>query len=614
MRAILAGTLILIVAVIAVYFVSHRRPATVIPGRVAEIPETQVEKQEGIEHIDFRGERTIHVKAGSWHRGDDGLFYLEKNVEVRDLAKKGGREVFISGDVVSYDKDWNEIRLKGNAKFRYGDLQFESSNFDYRKSADVLSTENGVTVSSPKLSGSASRLTYAFKDGIIRLEGAASLQSKGGPSDAQPFTVSGNAVAYRRPERRGRAEGKAAFSIGDSRGGAEVIEFRMTDDEQYLLEFSLKGGARIIQTENQASTTGRAVFSKTQEVRAEEVDGRAFLNMNRLHSAEARGGCRLDSHTADGRPVRVTSGEMRFVYDKWGGLREYLAKGRASLVEQGEGAAVARTISGATITIEGPGDMLRVAAPDKGESLLDSPESRITGQEISLVPRTEDIYAWGNVKILLKVRTEGRESVGFFSGRQAVMAVCGSMSYESSSERLTLSEGSRMWQEKRTLSGREISVKRDTGELRGTGRIQAVFPRPSKKEPGKEERLEVGGENLSFNPKDGLLTYRDGCWLKTQTASLASDRIDVSMTGEDNAIRTINAVGRVVILSGSREGRGNTALYDLDKETIDLTGSPSLVDKEKGVIEGDKLTFYLDDGRIHVENSGRDRSITVIKS
>ncbi len=162
-----------------------------------------------------------------------------------------------------------------------------------------------------------------------------------------------------------------------------------------------------------------------------------------------------------------------------------------------------------------------------------------------------------------------------------------------------------MWQGKQMLSGNELSARRDTGELRGSGRVQAVFPRASKQEGAKEERLEVGGENLVFTPKDHLLTFQSKCWLKTQNASLTSERVDVFMSGEANAITTIEAGGQVVIVSGFREGRGNTAVYDLDKETIDLTGNPSVTDKEKGVIEGDKLTFYLGDGRIHVENRGR---------
>lgn len=366
-RAVLAGVLILVVTVILGYFVSHRRPPTVVPGRVADIPAEPVEKQEGIEHIEFRGDRTIQVKAGSWHRGEDGRFFLEKNVEVRDLAGKGGREIHIAGDRVVYDKDWTEARLEGNAKVRFGDLQFESSDFDYRKGADVLSTEHGVVITSPKLGGTASRMTYSFKDEIIRLEGSVSLQAKGESAESEPVIINGNVLTYRRLERKGRGEGEAGFSLGQSRGRAEALDFLLTDDELYLLDFSLKGGARISLVEDQGPAGGNPALIRTQDIRAEQMDGRAFLNLNKIHSVEARGGCSMDSHTPEGRPLRVLSGEMMFVFDRWGGLREYRAVGGANLVERGAAGGVARTISGETILIEGPGDMLRVTAKEGGK-------------------------------------------------------------------------------------------------------------------------------------------------------------------------------------------------------------------------------------------------------
>ena len=614
-RVALQAVLVVVAAVIAFYFLSHRRPPTVPPAKVAAIPAEQVEQQEGIEHTDFRGERTVQVKAGSWRRGDDGLFYLEKNVEVRDLAAKGGREIFLAGDKIVYDKDWSEARLEGRARVRVEDLQFESSDFAYNKADDVVSTEHGVVISSPKLNGTASRLTYSFKDQVIRLEGSVSLRGRRPAGEAGMFTIGGEVLTYRRLERKGLAEGEAGFSLEDSAGLAAALDFRMTDDEEYLLDFSMRGAARISLVEDHEQAGGGRVFRRTQEIAAEELAGRTFLNMNRLHALEARRSCSLDAFSADGRPVRVDSGEMLFVFDKWGGLREYRAVGRAQLVEHGPDRRVARTISGESLLIEGPGEMLRVAAPAGGEARLDSADSEITAQVIELFPGSQDVFAADGVKLLLKAREEaGGSAVGFFSGRQPVMAVAGRLSYQREPDRLTLSEGARMWQEKQMLSGNELSAERATGELRGAGRVQAVFPRASKKEGEKEERLEVGGEELAFSPRQHLLTYRGRCWLKTRNASLTSDRIDVLLSGEDNELTTIKAVGHVVIASGFREGRGENAIYDLNQETIDLTGNPSLADKEKGVIEGDKLTFYLGDGRVHVENSGRERSVTVIKS
>jgi lipopolysaccharide export system protein LptA len=613
LRTFLAGTLILVVAVILVYFVSHRRRPTVVARKAEEIPAKQVEKQEGIEHIDFRGDRIVHVKAGTWYKGDDDLFHLENNVEVRDLAKKGGKEIFISGDRVIYDKDWSWARLEGKAKVKYGDLVFESAAFDYQKSADVLSTDQGVVFSSPKLSGKSRRMTYSFKDETIELAGDAGFEAKDESENPSPLIVSGGLLTYRRLERTGRGEGDVTFSLGESSGQAETVDFRMTDDERYLLTLSLKGRVRARLVEEKPAAADNALFSRARELAAEEMDLRAFLNMNKIHAVEAGGGCSLDTFTPSGNRLRVRSADMKLVFDRWGGLREFWAIKRANLVERDKASRIEQTISGQEIYIEGPGDMLKVRAPLGGEALVDSPEMEITGQEVKLFPRSEDVSASGSVKLLFKPQAKGGESVGFFSSSQPAMAAAEAMSYQRGTHRLILGEGMRMWQGRQTLSGNQLTIERETGEILGTGGIRAVFPQTSKKEPAKEERLEIGGESLGFNPKDHLLTFAKACWLRSQNVDLKAEEIVVRLEDNQGTIQTIEARTSVVIVSGLREGRGNAAFYDLDKDTVELTGNPTLMDKEKGMIEGDKLTFYLTDGRIHVENRDRERSVTVIK-
>jgi lipopolysaccharide export system protein LptA len=613
LRTLLAVSLVLVVAVILVYFVSHRRRPTVVPRKAENIPAEQVEKQEGIEHIDFRGDRIVQVKAGTWYKGEDGLFHLENNVEVRDLAKKGGKEVFITGDRVTYDKDWSRARLEGKAKVRYGDLVFESASFDYEKSADVLSTDAGVVFSSPRISGHSRRMTYSFKDETIVLVGDAGLEARDESENASPLVVSGGLLTYRRLERTGRGEESVEFSLGESRGEAETVDFRMTDDEQYLLTLNLKGTVRARLVEEKSEGADNLLFDRTRELTAGEMDLRAFLNMNKIHSVEARGGCSLDTFTPSGRRLRVRSADMKLVFDRWGGLREFWAVKQANLVERGEASRIEQTISGGEIYIEGQGDMLRARAPLGGEARVDSPEMEVTGREIKLFPRSEDVSASGNVKLLFKPQAKGGESVGFFSSSQPAMAAAGAMSYQKGAHRLIIGDGMRMWQGRQTLSGDQLTMERETGAVQGTGGIRAVFPQTSKKEPAKEGRLEVGGESLTFNPKDRLLTFEKACWLMTENVDLKAGQIAVKLEDNQGTIQTIEARTSVVILSGLREGRGNAAFYDLARDTVELTGNPTLMDKEKGMIEGDKLTFYLGDGRIHVENRDRERSVTVIK-
>ena len=77
----------------------------------------------------------------------------------------------------------------------------------------------------------------------------------------------------------------------------------------------------------------------------------------------------------------------------------------------------------------------------------------------------------------------------------------------------------------------------------------------------------------------------------------------------------INIVARdkVVVKQKDYEGLGDEARFDVREEIITVVGNPVLIDKDKGRTEGGKLTFYMTDGRILIENKDRDRSVTIIK-
>jgi lipopolysaccharide export system protein LptA len=171
-----------------------------------------------------------------------------------------------------------------------------------------------------------------------------------------------------------------------------------------------------------------------------------------------------------------------------------------------------------------------------------------------------------------------------------------------------------MWQGNRILSADELNLWRASGEITGQGNVRASFPYIPKREEKKDERIEVGGKTMRYASESRLLTFDQEAWLKTQKVGLNSDAVTVHLREEKGDIEKIEARGRVIITEGTRQGKGGEALYDLDKETIVLTGNPSLFDKEKGTVEGDKLTFHLGDGRILVENKDRERPVTIIKS
>lgn len=118
---------------------------------------------------------------------------------------------------------------------------------------------------------------------------------------------------------------------------------------------------------------------------------------------------------------------------------------------------------------------------------------------------------------------------------------------------------------------------------------------------------------MNFDPRANLLTFEPGAWVKAPNGSLEGQILVVTLAEGSADILTIQARGKTVVKDELREGRSEEAVYDLEKETMVLTGSPVVMDKNRGVVRGDKLTFHMGGDRIFVENRERERSATVIK-
>jgi lipopolysaccharide transport protein LptA len=615
LRLAIALVLLIVTAVIFYYFFSHRRPRSVTAPPTEEMPAQKVEQQEGIEHFDYKGDRVIRAKAKRHYAGEDGRYYLDGNVEIRDLGRKKGEEIALFGQKVSYDKDWADALLEGEAKLQYKGLTAESSSFSYHKNKELLSTEQGVVFSSEKISGKAQKMAYSFKAESMRLEGGVELVLRKEEKSAEPFIVRGDVVTFMRKQKRGTVEGDAFFSFAQSRGWADSLLFILTPDEQSVRGFFLKGNAQAVLVEQKEVKPGESKPNgQIREITADEVDVRAHKEKHQLQKVDARGRCILKSAEPEGQKTEVRSDRMKMLFDGQGALKDFSASGKASLVERKPTSEVERTISGEEITLTAKGRTWNIKAPEGGEARVDSPDSDVTAQSVTISPRREVLEAEGGVKVIVKLRREEGERVAFFSRDEPVLSSSQKMRYDKKSERLQLEESVRMWQGKQVLFADRLTVLKKTGELTADGKVRATFSRLPKSEGASEEKIEIGGESLGFSPQKDLLNFEKSCSLLSKEVTLNSDAITVFLKEKTAELRQIEANGSVTFAEKLREGKGEKARYDLDEETIVLTGNPTIIDKEKGVIKGEKLTFRLGEGRIQVENKDRERSTTVIKS
>ncbi|MGQ9672868.1 MAG: LptA/OstA family protein [Candidatus Aminicenantales bacterium] len=615
-RLVLAAGLFLVVTAIIWHLASRSRPGAIEAERETPIPEGKVERQEGVEHFDLRGERIIQVRAERHYAGKDDQYHLDGNVEVKEIDRKSGRERVIRGDKISYDRNWNEVVLEGRGSIQEEGLRIESSFLRYQKEPESMWTERGATFSTQKVSGQAKRLKYSVADRTFWLEEKVRVEIKNETRTEEVLIVEANSFRYSRLEGKGQAQGDVIFSFGGSHGQADSLSFEVTEDEEYLQRIELEGRARLfLMSEGVAGLTGENIpwrAAREREMAAEKIVLIGFSDTPELQSLEATGSCFLKSVAPSGAFALVRSQSMTIFFDRQGEMRDFWASGRASLEEKAADGNLERLLTGQALLVEDQGSRLTVKAGPGEQARLDSTESEVMAETMTLFLQPEVLEATEEVRVVLKPQPEKEVKRGFFGHQQPVFIHCRWVRFEKKENRYLFKDRIRLWQDKNVISADALTMEKESGEMAGEGSVRAVFVVPPKKDR-KEERIEMGGAKMDYDPKTNLLTFEPESWVKMARASLNAQHLFISLAEKEAEILTIKGKGKVTVKDALREGQSEEALYDLEKETMALTGNPVVRDKNRGLVQGDKLTFSLGDDRIFVENKERERSTAFIK-
>lgn len=604
------GSLGVILIIIATHFILKRPPA--VEPRAETVsgppePGAVADRQEGIEHVIFKGDKgKIKVKADRFFYGEDKLDHLEGNVEVVDYGRKGGRELTVTADKVDYDQGLTFFRVSGKARVRDGDSVFESPSFVYDKVREIVRTRRGVVFHSDRLDAKSRNLKYVRQAETFEFSGDVAIELRPRLETSLPLSASGDSFFYRRTARAGRMEGNARMAHGKSRGSADKLAFVLTEDEQQIEAVTLTGSA-VATFFKEASGEGEA----GQDISAGEIRMVASPDGGAISRLRAMGGCVIKLELEAGARDEVAADTAVFSFGPEGAMKEFEASGSARLT-LGAGTDNERRVRGDSVNYAGKEERLKVQAGAGPPARVDSSRTEIEAASILVELASGNMTAEGAVKLVLKPAGEGR-AVGFFAKDKPVFTTCRTLYYDKTERSFTLRKSVRIWQEKDVLLADKFDILEESGTVSGRGKVKASFTHKPKDKPA-EERLEVGAEQMDYLPGQRKIAFAGACELRTAALRMTSTGLDIRLAEEGSAMEGLVARGKVVIVQEGKEGRGEEALYDLNANTVVLTGNPVLIDKDKGITEGDKLTFHLGDGRISIENKERDRSATVIKS
>jgi lipopolysaccharide transport protein LptA len=576
-----------------------------------------------------RADRNVEV--------DEKTGRLEGHVAIVDHGKRGGREIRFFGDSVTYAKDWTRFLLEGHVRIKNGEITVEASDFVYEKTEDAVRTSNGLTIAAPRFSGSARTGAYSLRDEDLVLEGDLRLNVLPRES-AVPLALGGARarLEYSPSRRQAIVEGGVDFSHGRSRGTAGRMGFDQFEkvDDIALLWFD--GGVRI-SVEGEVGPEAKAAAGKPrraaalpedmtisrdflfdmstrQEVAADELRFRAYQDDPAIRTVEGRGRCAFKFFYEAGTSTEIGGESVDVNFNPNGTFRDMAASGHASVSSLDKDRAVARLIEGPSMFLQAETSILKVPGKGPDKARIKAGTGDLSGDEVTVLIKMDDFEVKGGVRMTYHPAPRASERRGFFAPGEAVFIDAQTVRYSSEHKRFLLwneTGSARAWQGKRVLSAQEIGVGEESGDLSCLGRVRSSFPHQPK-DGGPERRVEIGADKMSYDAKANQVLYENGVSLKTGTADLTCRSITVDPGESGGEPLSMRAAGRVAIVFPPREATGEIADYDVEKDTIALTGRPVLKDKDKGTVQGDKLTFRLADGSILVESRDQNRPVTSV--
>ena len=619
LRVISAGVLVVVLIAIAISFLTRSKRQVQVPEITAELEKQKIDKKEELEVRGIKGDKEVtNITADKHYIGEDNLYHLEGNVRISLSNRIEGEDVIIRGEKVVHDSEWSYFWLQGQATVEFKDLVLESPVLEYDAQKSVFKSDQTVRFSSETISGSAQICDYFLGQKKAELRGEVHLKLLPSQKSTVPIEIDTEYFEYFVGKGRGKAEGGVELAHGKSRATAGLMELVLSASREQIKSLFLKDRVKIFlvdefnKVDPSSDQASFALHGDKCQMEAGEILLKGYVDLPQVKSLEASGECFFRFISETGSFTQIEGKEIVFDLTKKGDLKELVVNRDAKISEEDKEKGSPRHIEGQRVQIQGDKKLLLVEGKDTLKARIWSKDSEITAQKITLFLDNNDMEAIEDTKVIIYPKEKSQKPIGFFSEENPVFITATDMRYSEDHKRFMFSGGTKIWQMKETIKAQEIFLDAETGAIRALSCVESVLPyRPKRKE--EEENVRIESSAMEYNPEKNLIVYREKVMLKARDVVLNAKLLTITLEKESGDMINIVARDKVVVKQKDYEGHGDEARFDVREEIITVVGNPVLIDKDKGRTEGGKLTFYMTDGRIVVENTDRERSVTIIK-
>ena len=620
LRFISTGVLVIVFLAIAISFLTRSKRQPKIPEFTTELKKQKIDKKERVEFREMNKDKIKEeVTADKHYIGEDNLYHLEGNVMISLFGRGEGEDIVLKGEEIIHDREWTYFWLQGNATVEFKDLIVESSVLEYDAQKKVFMTDKKVRFFSETISGRALRCDYFLDENKAELRGEVYLELQSRQETSVPVEVDTDYFEYFAGRGRGKAEGGVELKHGESRASAGILEIELSANREQIRSLFLKERVEIFlegefQKINPISDQAAFVLhDDTCRLEADEIRIKGFVEVPQVQKLEAYGKCAFRFASKTGSFTQIEGNEIVFQMTREGDLKSLVVVENARVTEKNEEKGFHRYIEGYKVQVQRNRKVLAIEGKNLSRARIRSEDSEISAHKIRLFLENDNIETDKDTKVIVYPNKKPQATIGFFSDDNPVFITSEDMRYSEERKRFKFIGGTKLWQMKETIKAQEMSLGVEAGAFRAQGGVESVLPyRPKEKE--REENILVESSSMEYDPGKNLITYREKVKLKVKNIVLTAKILTIALDEETGDMVDIVARNKVVVVQEAYSGQGDEAKFNVKEEIITVLGNPVLIDKDKGRTEGGKLTFYMADGRIVVENKDRERSVTVIKS
>lgn len=180
-----------------------------------------------------------------------------------------------------------------------------------------------------------------------------------------------------------------------------------------------------------------------------------------------------------------------------------------------------------------------------------------------------------------------------------------------SAEQVLASGRVRTWQENHLLTAGKMNLDRKGANLVLEEKV--LVNCSVKSGPGGNKKITLTSERLLFLSREHRMQAEGEVAMDLAELSFKGPKMMINLDpAEEGRLLSLELHGASEVKWKDYLARGKRMIYQADKESLEISASPELETKEGHRVEAAKLTLFLADDRILVENREKERSQVII--